>query len=1665
MILYHNLSFFDKNGKNLNLQKTEYVTVTVNRNDDTVVDYIDAVIEVITNEYGQLEKFFIKNPGTKYNEKLTILVSDKDTEKEFLIDSSEFITLGPSGEILDIQLPSKPFGFCYPSFEYSGEVYFPKISTGLIETGQIYVLEEMVDEVTGDFVYSSPRTYKNERDIVTTELHAKFNTEQDEEIKLFDVDYDSDKYPFINDIQISTMNLEDGLNDEIINTKRQVILLRSNALLYNVYIRADEEGIYERTLTIYETVSGNDYVIATIKFRAEVEGEDERLRLMLDNFGIQINEQELKLFRDSDINETLPNYLLLNEKRKEMLLEYHNIFPYIGSYKALVNIINYFGYGDTRLKEYWLNARKTNGLKSSREEQFSKLFAANNPIDLTSLHSFGNTFKPIPKLSNHKIGPLVPRTEPKPKFDEDNVEFKDRDGNLTVFPKTESGKGVTGKRPYVIPDNIKPPEDNGATKIPEVDTTKLIGAIREKEKPLDDTEIKSIYEQYFKQVEIPMQLKQKGKHWQSEEMLPNKVWKKTNLFGLFYDITRESGEYDIYGMPITEDAFIFSEDEVLIKLFGLREYLKEKFMPLNARIIDIVGEGIYFERWAVNIWKDDVVNYEVNQFEDLDFDIETNENLILDLQDYGGKVDQPTGSTNIKDIENVFLNNFSNNNTTFKNDDGPVGCRATLSIDDFDITWDDLDITWDELYEDTRAIRRAYTDGTSPYQISLDIPNRNIIVDYLVKDEEIVPHFTEIIMHSEDGSGNPYTQKLSVESWDPITKIMHIAEIDGDFSIATNAWIEYIYYKHNLASKTWDTLGQGDYYEMEWYVSHEEDGKFDWNVRGDINIYKKIQIDLPYTGKYYVKCILYDLTNHSVRKTKTIDVKMPNVDFMCFGRQINAILTWDDMGDVTWDELHCQWRNIAIPNDVTWDDLDGITWDDLDISRYQDQEKPFIQNNTKNILRISEKDRYVGNITGIDALNNKVVCEGHFANPMLRNAISGIPQDYIYFRLDDAIYKRGVISADYSNPTQTTVIVDTIPEGLTTSWELLREVGRRVVIEGDVSYNTNTNEGLKVGQYAMFTRDESETPLETKLEILDVIQPISNQDYIRGIVLPKAIDKHPAEYGRIYKVRTIKDNVVGSPSVPTYTFNSVNKTITLEYAPYENEIIPGFTILNVSSETYDGNIVEQRLQVQHMKNIPGGVILDVVELDSDMGIMYNSWVSTITYEYWQFGVKLRHFIDSSENNTDVYLNFNDYPYHTNFVNDGTPEYMLNGEWFFDYVIKDGSFSLEVENLGFDANGNTVVTLKDTESELYRLSPKFKMTWATFDEDYAERHFGTDIFTWDNLDTVTWDDLSHLTWNMFEYQKAPLCGFKITKVAPNGRIQFNELPFFEFTTVPAIGPGVTEYDQLKAAVDELNATENEGLQRFTYNLVEKGITPDGYEIVAVAKNEGIYFLGYLIFDGGVYGEHSNPAVSHTYPLGSFTQWNNPYIYGPENYHAAWNPVSRAYYEFGYDYSGNKGWYPAEKIDNTQLPPERYVYNPAVNSFLYFNPEDLSDPIYSRFPSLLNSVEWRYDDAYRLLYDYALTSPFTWDDLIASKNEINIKKLTTLFFVATNTKVAGKKKYEWEIKRREDNKIMCVVGKPFVIWTFAEDGNYDVSLKVTDINGNTSYKKKNAFVVVN
>lgn len=266
----------------------------------------------------------------------------------------------------------------------------------------------------------------------------------------------------------------------------------NEALSLRVGLQSDNEDSYTRTLQLIDPnyltedsfssfgCTGATHVIAEITFYGETEGEDERLDTMIENMGNAIKNSDFTIFDDTDVNEALPDFVKLNYKRKELLLEWDNIFPFTGSYKALINILKYFGYDQVTLKEYWLNIDE---LKGNNPEGVSRIRYKQTPIqDLFS-------------------------TE----------------------PKTAST---------------------------------------------------------------------------SKNIIPSKLYKKTSKFGLFYDITRDSGEFDSDGIPIVEEAFVFSNEEVLIKLFALKQKLKKYFLPLNARIVDIVGEAVYYTRYDVNIWSD-----------------------------------------------------------------------------------------------------------------------------------------------------------------------------------------------------------------------------------------------------------------------------------------------------------------------------------------------------------------------------------------------------------------------------------------------------------------------------------------------------------------------------------------------------------------------------------------------------------------------------------------------------------------------------------------------------------------------------------------------------------------------------------------------------------------------------------------------------------------------------------------------------------------------------------------------------------------------------------------------------------------------------------------------------------------------------------------------------
>ena len=371
---------------------------------------------------------------------------------------------------------------------------------------------------------------------VVPQFRAQLSTSSDEEWFLYDIEYGT-TYPTITktksiDFELTNASLAtipdtfSGGNGEFI---RQVFdRLEKRPFQLNIGVQADVEGVYIGEVDILDvTFTTSSKLLFNTLVECEVESEDERLGLLLENFGRDINFEEEAILRDSDISEGNTNFILLNQKRKEMLLQGDEIWPYVGSYKGLVNMVNWFGYYDIRIKEYFLNVNAT------------------------------------------------------------DVNY--------------------GK---------------------------------------------------YRQVQIPFQLASKGENPETERLVPSKNYKKTSQFGLYYDIVRNSGDYDTFGVPITEDSFTYTNEEALIKLFGLKKYLKEKFLPLNTRIVDITGEGVYYERYAVNSWNDRNNRFLIDVGKKLEFTHDKT-SQIVDLRPYNsnGGLLTPELDSSIGELKNYSFNN------------------------------------------------------------------------------------------------------------------------------------------------------------------------------------------------------------------------------------------------------------------------------------------------------------------------------------------------------------------------------------------------------------------------------------------------------------------------------------------------------------------------------------------------------------------------------------------------------------------------------------------------------------------------------------------------------------------------------------------------------------------------------------------------------------------------------------------------------------------------------------------------------------------------------------------------------------------------------------------------------------------------------------------------
>ncbi len=270
---------------------------------------------------------------------------------------------------------------------WSGTVYMPKVSTGLYETANLFIFEEVITD-SGNIEYVKP--ISESAGEVTFRFEFIDQENSSDSIFIYDTkinksgNYEIDVKSTI-ELGLQGISINQSIttyqesNSSVGNITKSIEYktigdsFDKNAIHCNIAINSEREDLHIRLLNIYEIVDGvQSSPVAAIQFYGETVEEDERLVTLLSNIGLSINEEDGLIFKDTNVNELATDWQIINNKRKELLLEAHNIAPFIGTYKAILNAIKFYGYDNLTLKEYWLNINE-------QSSNFGKLLAVAVP--------------------------------------------------------------------------------------------------------------------------------------------------------------------------------------------------------------------------------------------------------------------------------------------------------------------------------------------------------------------------------------------------------------------------------------------------------------------------------------------------------------------------------------------------------------------------------------------------------------------------------------------------------------------------------------------------------------------------------------------------------------------------------------------------------------------------------------------------------------------------------------------------------------------------------------------------------------------------------------------------------------------------------------------------------------------------------------------------------------------------------------------------------------------------------------------------------------------------------------------------------------------------------------------------------------------------------------
>ena len=476
MFSHANLAIFNKNGKLLPLNPISELSIEIP--DDfgssalfyPIVEQ-DSELNKIIVGYKKIrgghfysnspsKRAYIKNGKDEWSHTVTVnMVSmNPDTVQADNISAQLYTADSLDLEHNDLHIASDDLPF--PGYVFTQGILFDKVSVGLHETEYFYVLAERDGE------YYNISEIIDEPDVIDWLDHYDImffiDCRDQENFRIFEVNLGIDG--------------ETAGNDEVVWTDRKIVPIDNDVpSRVDVGFMGEQEGVYEQTLHIClldkcdldDEGRPNVIPIGEIRMTAEAVGEDERYRTLFENFGIPDPKEFDYVYKDSYTEDDKPDFISINRHSKEMFLSYDQIFPYVGTYKALFNAIKLLGYNDIFFKEWY----KIMGVSN----EISRGYVAYN-----------------------------------------------------MSYKNENAYDVVSALPLEKRINLR----------------------------------------------------------------------KKNWISMLYNLNKEIyGKPDEYDFPEVENVYEYRTAESLIKLISLREWLEKYVLALNCHIIDIGGEGIYFERY------------------------------------------------------------------------------------------------------------------------------------------------------------------------------------------------------------------------------------------------------------------------------------------------------------------------------------------------------------------------------------------------------------------------------------------------------------------------------------------------------------------------------------------------------------------------------------------------------------------------------------------------------------------------------------------------------------------------------------------------------------------------------------------------------------------------------------------------------------------------------------------------------------------------------------------------------------------------------------------------------------------------------------------------------------------------------------------------------------